>query len=168
MCWSADFVPATRACVGERGVELQRAASGDRRLGRDRQQRRGQFFIEGEKEFHALTVAVELFRVVAEVHGAIQFGVGAEQFGRHSERIVKVGEGALSARGAGGDSMPRVRDRKNFRLIWSARIGENQSCNRSANISLVFLTRPMRGNILVTVSVCSSSDMADMASSAKI
>jgi hypothetical protein len=52
--------------------------------------------------------------------------------------------------------------------ILSARIGENQSCNRSANISLVFLTKPMRGNILVTVNLCSSSDRADMASSAKI
>ena len=48
-----------------------------------------------------------------------------------------------------------------------ARIGENQSCSKSASISLVFLTKPMRGKILVTVDMCSSIDMADMASSAK-
>ena len=44
----------------------------------------------------------------------------------------------------------------------------NQPFDRSANISPVFLTRPMRGNILVTVTVCSSADRADMASSTKI
>ena len=37
----------------------------------------------------------------------------------------------------------------------------NQSFDRSANISPVFLTRPMRGNIFVTVSACSSADRAD-------
>jgi len=43
----------------------------------------------------------------------------------------------------------------------------NQSFDRSANMSPVFLTRPIRGNILVTVSACSSADRAAMASSAK-
>ena len=41
------------------------------------------------------------------------------------------------------------------------------SHHNSANISPVFLTRPRRGNIFVTVAVCSSALMADMASSAK-
>jgi len=39
--------------------------------------------------------------------------------------------------------------------------------NNSANISSVFLTKPIRGNIFATVAVCSSADMADMASSTK-
>ena len=43
----------------------------------------------------------------------------------------------------------------------------NQSFDRSANMSPVFLTRPMRGNILVMVNACSSADRAAMASSAK-
>ena len=86
------------SCAGRRILSRQRGralASGawncsglraaTARLGRDRQQRRGQFFIEGEKEFHALTVAVELFRVVAEVHGAIQLGVGLGERGRHGD-----------------------------------------------------------------------------------
>ena len=75
----------------------------------------------------------------------------------------------VEARAAEQDAIRKsIRDRKNFRFILSARIGENQSCNRSANISLVFLTKPMRGNVLVTVNTCSSIDIADMASSAKI
>jgi len=44
----------------------------------------------------------------------------------------------------------------------------NQLGSKSSRISLVFLTMPMRGKILATVSACSSADMADMASSAKI
>ena len=62
------------------------------RLGHDGQERRGELFVKGKKEFHALAVGVERFGAIAFLHGAIQFGVGAEQFGRHGERIVKVGE----------------------------------------------------------------------------
>ena len=40
------------------------------------QQRRGEFFVEGKQEFHALAVALKFFRTVAEIHGAIQFRVG--------------------------------------------------------------------------------------------
>ncbi len=40
------------------------------------QEGRGELFVKGEKEFHALAVALEFFRAVAEVHGAIQFRVG--------------------------------------------------------------------------------------------
>jgi hypothetical protein len=45
---------------------------------------------------------------------------------------------------------------------------KNQLDSNLSRISPVFLTKPMRGNILATVSVCSSADMAAMASSAKI
>ena len=55
-------------------------------------------------------------------------------------------------------------------IIWpiARRNEQNQPGNNSARISFVFLTNPIRGKILATVSVCSSSDRADIASSAKI
>jgi hypothetical protein len=43
----------------------------------------------------------------------------------------------------------------------------NQSCDRSAKMSPVFLTKPMRGNTFVTVRAFSSADKAAIASSAK-
>src|ERR1035437_5852098 len=45
---------------------------------------------------------------------------------------------------------------------------KNQLGSKSSRISEVFLTKPMRGKILATVSAYSSADMAAMASSAKI
>src|SRR5436190_10050398 len=84
-----------------------RAGGAASRGWRDGQEGGGQFFVEGEKVFDALAVGVEGFGAVAFFDGAIQFGVGFEQFGRHGEGIVKVGEGGHSARGqvrfAGGE-----------------------------------------------------------------
>ena len=43
-----------------------------------------------------------------------------------------------------------------MKLMLNSTTGQNQPCNNLANISLIFLTKPMRGNILVTVTLCSS------------
>ena len=56
------------------------------------QQGRGEFFVKGKQKFHALAVGLEFFRAVAEVHGAVQGGMGLGERGRHGERVVKVGE----------------------------------------------------------------------------
>jgi hypothetical protein len=37
--------------------------------------------VERKKEFHALAVGVERFEAIAFLHGAIQLGVSADQFG---------------------------------------------------------------------------------------
>jgi hypothetical protein len=44
--------------------------------------------------FHSLAVGLKGFGAVTFLHGAIQFRVGLHQFGRHGERIVKVGQRA--------------------------------------------------------------------------
>ena len=49
------------------------------------QKGRGEFFVEGKKEFHALAVGVKFFWAVAEVNGAIQFRVRFGERGRHGE-----------------------------------------------------------------------------------
>ena len=41
-----------------------------------RNERGGEFFVEGEEVFHALAVAVERLRAVAAVNGAVEVGVG--------------------------------------------------------------------------------------------
>jgi len=68
-----------------------------------RQERGGEFFVELEEELHALAVGMEGFGAVTFLHGAIQFGMGLDEFGRHGERVVKVGESAGFMGGRRGD-----------------------------------------------------------------
>ena len=44
--------------------------------------RRGELFVEGKEVFDALAVVLERLRAVAEVHSAIQFGMGFTEDGR--------------------------------------------------------------------------------------
>jgi hypothetical protein len=53
-------------------------------------QRRGELLIKGEKIFNAMAVAGERFSPVTAVHGAVQFGMRLDQFGRHGHGIVKI------------------------------------------------------------------------------
>ena len=63
-----------------------------------------EFFVEGEEVFDALAVVVEGLRAIAEVDGAVEFGVGFDERGRHGQRIVEVGEGGIGKFFAGVDS----------------------------------------------------------------
>lgn len=54
--------------------------------------------------FDALAVVVEGLRAVAEVHGAVERGVGFDERRRHGERVVKVGERSV------GELLARVKD----------------------------------------------------------
>ena len=68
-------------------------------------ERRGQFFVEGEEVLDALAVGIERSRTVAEVNGAVELAVGFHQRGRHRQRVVKVGQRRL------GKFLPRVQHR---------------------------------------------------------
>jgi hypothetical protein len=48
-------------------------------------------FVKGEEEFDAFAVGVEGFGAVAFFDGAVEFGMGFDECGRHGEWIVKVG-----------------------------------------------------------------------------
>lgn len=52
----------------------------------------GEFFVEGEEEFNPFAVAVEGFLAVAKLNGAVEFGMGFLQCGRHGQGIVQIGE----------------------------------------------------------------------------
>jgi hypothetical protein len=49
-------------------------------------------FIETEKVFDTLAVALEKVWAIAEVNGAIQLGVSFDESGRHCEWVIKVSE----------------------------------------------------------------------------
>ena len=70
----------------------------------DGEERGGEFFVEREEVFDALAVVVEGLRAIAEVDGAVEFGVGFDERGRHGQRIVEVGEGGIGKFFAGVDS----------------------------------------------------------------
>jgi formylmethanofuran:tetrahydromethanopterin formyltransferase len=53
-----------------------------------REQGGGEFFIECEEELYALAVVRERLRAIAEVNGAVQFGVGFDESGRHRQWVV--------------------------------------------------------------------------------
>ena len=72
-------------------------------LGRGGQERGGELFVKAEQILHPLAVGLEGFGAVTFLHRAIQLGVSLDEFGRHGERVVKVGEGA----GGGRDSALR-------------------------------------------------------------
>lgn len=59
------------------------------------EERGGELFVEGEEVFDALTVVVEGLRTIAEFDGAVEFGVGFDERGRHGKRIVEVGESGI-------------------------------------------------------------------------
>jgi len=46
-------------------------------------QRHNEFFVEGKEVFDALAVVLEWLRTVAEVHGAVERGMGFDEHGRH-------------------------------------------------------------------------------------
>ena len=50
-------------------------------------ERRGEFFVEGEEVFDAVAVGIEGLRAVAEVNGAVEVGMGFDQGGRHRQRV---------------------------------------------------------------------------------
>ena len=73
-----------------------------------RGERRGEFFVEGEKVLHAVAVAGESFAAVAPINSFIERGVGCSEGGRHGQRVVKVGEGWRRGRRArAGRRLPR-------------------------------------------------------------
>ncbi|HKV64629.1 MAG TPA: hypothetical protein VJO16_22185, partial [Candidatus Acidoferrum sp.] len=58
-------------------------------------ERGDEFFVEGEEVFDALAVVVEGLRAVAEVDGAVEFGVSFDERGRHGQGIVQIGKSGV-------------------------------------------------------------------------
>jgi hypothetical protein len=55
-----------------------------------RQRRGGQLLVKAKKVFHALALASEGLRAVAQIHRPVQFRMGFDQRRGHRERVIQI------------------------------------------------------------------------------